>query len=294
VKHIIHPSKHKYIFAGTAAAAAYLGLWAAGSALAVYQTNRFWQISLAVFAFLIFLQVFIFDLHLKKSWSLKNLETRFEYLSVENHWLQFMNYLVLPSVLFWSTAALMFLAPFNETLKQTWMILGTLSLGVTFWYLKTVFLRHSEAPRLLRELLFIAKLFASYLAFAAALGLSKYFFSTSGTGAMFLDGTVFALSFVLMYQALFQHHDKPDVTLKFIIPIAMFLGACSYAVYFYWNVNFYSAALFLAALYNTAWGLMHHKYIDRDLTPKIIYEYLAVLFVVLVILFSTTNFTEKI
>ena len=61
-----------------------------------------------------------------------------------------------------------------------------------------------------------------------------------------------------------------------------------------WNVNYFSGALAISAVYNAIWGLMQHKFIENNLRRELIYEYFAVLFLILVLVFSTTNFSERI
>lgn len=251
-----------------------------------------------MYLFLVFLQIFIFDLHLKRAGSWQKLEkslwhalkARFEYLKEGHHWLHFQNYLILPGFIYWTTIVLIYLNPFDTFLKQVWIIMSTIALAKTFWYLKVVFYLHSEAGRIRRQLLFLTKLYASYLAFTAALGIMRYF----GYGGELTGLLTFLITFLLMYQALFQHHFVGFETLKLLFYTSLALGVAGYLVYFFWNVNYYSGGLVLTALYNTIWGIIHHKYIDKNLTVETVYEYLAVLFVILVIVFSTTNFAEKI
>ena len=97
-----------------------------------------------------------------------------------------------------------------------------------------------------------------------------------------------------MHQAFFQHHFINPESLQLLLTIGFILTAVSLFLFVSWSVNFYSAALALSAIYNTIWGIVHHKYIDRNLTREIVYEYLAVLFVILVIVFSSTNFSQKV
>ncbi|MDP3740828.1 MAG: hypothetical protein Q8R08_00695, partial [bacterium] len=98
----------------------------------------------------------------------------------------------------------------------------------------------------------------------------------------------------LLYQALFQHHETGFETLKFLFGTSLTLGVIAYLLYFLWNVNYFSGALVLTGVYSTIWGIIHHKWIDKNLTREMVYEYLAVLFVILIIIFSSTNFAERI
>lgn len=295
---LMSPQKQKFFIVLVAALASFFGFQAAGSAIGSFQVGSFVKISFYVYVFLIFWQTFIFDLHLKRTGTWQNLEhsfmralkERFAYLKEKNHWLNFQNYLILPGIVYWTTIVLLYLNPFDPLRKQVWIFLSSLALTMGFWYLKTVFYAHREASRLARELIFVVKLYASFLAFVAALGLSRYF----GYGGARFALAVFLLSFLLMYQALFQHHYIGFKMLKFLFGAGILLGAVGYVIYFLWNVNFYTGALVLAAIYNTIWGLVHHRYLDQDLSREIVYEYLAVLALILVIVIGGTNFAQRI
>lgn len=298
MKLLVHPSNQKFVVALVAALVSFFGFQALSLTLEAYQLPAAFKIAFLVYVFLVFWQTFVFDLHLRKPRTYTDLgrsvagslKERFEYLKHGHHWLHFQNYLILPGVIYWSTVALLYLNPFDALLKQVWIFLSTMALATSFWYLKSVFYAHRDASRLTREMIFITKLSATFLAFTAALGIARYF----GYGGEYFGLTVFLLSFLLMYQALFQHHYVGSKMLKFLLITGALLGAAGYLIYFFWNVNFYSGALVLAAIYNAVWGIVHHKYIDQNLTRQIVYEYLAVLFVILVIVFGTTNFAERI
>ena len=72
------------------------------------------------------------------------------------------------------------------------------------------------------------------------------------------------------------------------------LASVAYFIFSIWNVNYFSGALAISVFYNTIWGFVHHKLIEKNLTREMILEYLAVLLVVLVLIFSTTNFSERV
>ncbi len=298
MKHLIHPDKQKFVIVLVAALVSMFGFQAASSAIEVYQIGKFLEIAFYVYLFLVFWQTFIFDLHLKKAGSWQQIEkslwqalkARFEYLRDIRHWLHFQNYLILPGFIYWTTIVLIYLNPFETAIKQVWIFMSTIALTKTFWYLKTIFYAHDNASRVSRQLLFLAKLYASYLAFAATLGIMHYF----GYGGELSGLLTFLITFLLMYQALFQHHFVSFDILRLLCYTGLVMGVAGYLVYFFWNVNYYSGALILTGIYNTMWGLVHHKYIEKNLTVEMVYEYLAVLFVILVIVFSTTNFAARI
>lgn len=295
---IIKPENQKFVITALAALVAFLGFQAASEIMNSYQIAIFAQVSLYVYLFLVFWQSFVFDLHLKKTRTstdfrrtfADSLKDRFDYLKHKHHWLQFQNYLVLPGTIYWATIGLLYLNPFDERFKQVIIVLSTLGLTVAFWYLKKIFYQHGAASRNERQMIFLVKIYASYLGFAASLGVTRYF----GFGAAFFTLLVFCVTFLLFYQAFFQHHSLNLEALRQTLSSSAFLAILAYIIFYIWNVNYFSAALVLTAFYNTIWGIIHHQYIDRDLTRQIVLEYLAVLFVILVIVFSTTNFAERI
>lgn len=271
-----------------AALASLFGLEAASLALSAYELSTFFAIAFYTYIFLVLWQMLVFDLHLRHFG--KEILSRFQYLTRGHHFLHFQNYLLLPGIIYWTTVALIFLNPFDELLKQALIIPSVVALAIAFWYLKTVFYAHREATRGTKQLIFVVKLYASYLAYAAFLGVGRYF----SYGAGWVGLMVFAVTSLLLYQALFQHHYIGQKTIKFLLASGILIGIIGFAQYDLWNVNFYSAALVLTAIYNTLWGIIHHHWIDRNLTRQIVYEYLAVLFAILVIVFSITNFAQRI
>jgi hypothetical protein len=295
---IIDPKRQKFLVVLVSALVSFFGFEADASAVGLFQIPEFFAIGSAVYVFFVVWQKFIFDLHLKPASSWRKLERtvvtsmegRFDYLREGKHWLHFQNYLILPGIIYWSTLVLLYLNPFDQLRKQVWIVLSTLALAAAAWYLKTVFYAHHETSRHIRQVIFLAKVYASFLVFSASLGVIRFF----DYGPALFGLVVFLMSFLLMYQALFQHHYVGFKMLKFLFIAGILLGAVGYMLYALWNVNFYGAALVLTALYNATWGMVHHEYIDKNLTREIVYEYLAVLFVVLVIIFSTTNFSQRI
>lgn len=310
MKHIIHPTKQKFVIVAAAVFASVLGFQAASAALDAYEVSAFFSIAAYVYLFLFFLELFVFDLHLKNARSLKTLEKtflsgiqrRFYYLAEPRHFMHFLNYLILPGIIYWMTILLLYLDPFETASKQGLIAVSSLALAISFWYMKAVFYEHHEASRITRQWIFFTKLYASYIAYAAAFGITRYFGPYSGDrdlgyavlGTYWFSLVVFCVTFALLYQALFQHHHISFRMLNIILLAAALIALVSYFVYETWNANYYSGALVLSGIYNTIWGIIHHKFIDHNLTREAVYEYLAVLFVILVIVFSTTNFSERV
>lgn len=278
MKHIVHPKTHLSISVVIMAAASFAGFEALAFMLQKFQLLVFWQTAAYLYIFLMAWTVFIYDTH------------RRHIAAAPVVWSQLSNYLILPSVIYWSAVVLMFLSPFHSALLQIWTVVATVGLAAGLWYLKVAFHDHREASHKARQMIFGAKILGSYLGFAAALGIGRYY----EFGALWTGLCILLVAELLLRQALFQHHEMSHAMLHFVLWIGLGLGVIGFFLYYFWNVNFYSAGLTLAAVYNTAWGYLQHKYIDHDFSKKIFYEYLAVLFVVLVILLSTTNFSEKI
>lgn len=298
MRHIVHPEKQKFIITAIAAAGVFFGLQVAARAIGYYQIEQFLAITFFTWLFLVTLQTFVFDLHLKNAATWQGMERsfisalrhRFHYLAHRPNFLHFQNYLILPGIIFWTTVAWLFLNPFEIYIKQAVIISSTLALALASWYLKTVFYSHHEAGRQVRQLIFLVKLYASYLAFTAFFGAGRYF----GFSDIWFGTAVFATTFLLLYQALFQHHFVGLGALKMLLASGATMAGVGAVIYLLWGVNYYTGALLLAAFYNVIWGFVHHKYIDHNLTREIVYEYLAVLFIILVIVIGSTNFAERI
>ena len=300
MKQILAKEKQKFVIASVVAIAVLLSLESASSAIATYQLKNFFQIAIYGYVFLVFIQSFVSDLHLKRAlW--QSLKYRFEYMLSPTHFAHYLNYLILPAVIYWSTVFTLFLNPFTQQIKQLVIFFSTAALATSFWYMKTVFYKHHEAKRAIRQSLFVIKSYASYLSFLSAFGLARYFgvlvfrsINLSVSGQEFFVFCVFMATFLLFYQALFQHHYMNAEVLGILISSAIVLSGLGFVLYEFWNVNYFSGALLLSAVYNTIWSFVHHGLIDKNLSRKMIYEYLAVLFVIVVIVLSTTNFAERV
>jgi len=298
VKHVVHPKNHKLIIVAVATLASFFGLQAISKSLESYQLGHFLWISLVGYAFLVFWQSVVFDLHLRPTKTLRawkktvihGIRSRFAYLSADNHGVHYYNFLVLPGIIYWSAVVLLFLNPFETGIKQVVILASSAALTIAYWYMKTVFYEHKNTHRNVRQIIFLTKLFASYASFTAVFGLVRYF----GAGAISFAMAVFALTYVLIHQAFYQHHYIRHNTVKLILIGGLVTAEFAAMIFSIWNVNYFSGALAISAVYNAIWGLMQHKFIENNLRRELIYEYFAVLFLILVLVFSTTNFSERI
>src|SRR3989344_6464451 len=115
----------------------------------------------AVFVIYVYLAVkisLLYDLHFKNPGALNRARARHESIShwlhrslrivgsafadrishllKKHHWLQFQNYLILPGMLFWTTAILLYIDFGNSRLQQVLVLLSGAALVVNYWYLK--------------------------------------------------------------------------------------------------------------------------------------------------------------
>lgn len=305
-------NERKWFIVLTTALVIFFGLQTMAFLAGIFQMGVFLNIALIVYAYMISVASLIFDLKLKvpRSWSRSSyyyqhtkqrvkkffyilwraLSLRFRYFSSWPHWLHFQNYLILPSILYWGVALMVFLNPFDSLRKQTFIICGTLMLTMVFWYFKTVFTSYSSAVLGVRYLMFAVMVMSGFMVYASALGISWYL----GLKDSFFLGAVGILTFLLLYQSLF-HHSLLNLreNLKYALFGALFLLLPAYIVTKYWSVNYYTAGLLLAGCLYWYWSIVL-QWLQKKLTWRRAQEYtLFFLFIVLFIL-ATTNFHARI
>ncbi|OGE88095.1 MAG: hypothetical protein A3J07_01540 [Candidatus Doudnabacteria bacterium RIFCSPLOWO2_02_FULL_49_13] len=282
---------------------AFLGFEALAYSIGLYQLRQSLYLSFYIYAFHIFWLTFIFDLHLKnrgvlaavwiEGWDLKiiwkALLQRFDYMFNWHHFRHFQNYLVLPGLLYWSAVTLLFLNPFNFGLKQALVLFTTIAMGVTYWFMKEHISRRLEAIDWWIRILSIAKLFAAFLVYSALIGITFHF----GYDATFLLLAVSTVTFLLIYQALFQHNLLNFSILLWIVIASLVMAIVSLWVYSNWNTQYFTAGVVMLAVYNSLWGILHH-YLDGTLTRKIVFEYLVMMILVVSVLFASHNFNQRI
>jgi len=297
----MNPHQNKILSTILIATVIFLGLQTLSVLIALNQTTIFAKISIILFAFIVFCVSFIFDLHLKRSAVASFTSAKFRHLMWQalrqrfHHFFDwkflkhYLNYLVLPSILFWAIVILVYLNPFAGNLKQILILASTFSFVLYFWHMKEHITSNMEAHEKMLRLLATTKLLAVYAAFAATIGISWYYGLNSGV--VFISSA--AVSFLLVRQALISYSlGNPDTNfLTFIFSIL--IGFAAIWVYKNWTYQYFTAALLLAILYNTFWGLLHHK-LDRTLNKKIVWEYILLDILVLAIIFSTHNFGPRI
>jgi hypothetical protein len=264
----------------------------------LYQPAQYVYLSLVVYAFLVLWLLFIFDLHFRdRSTPLAEAESfahacrlRFGHLFIWKNIRHLYNSAMLPGIIFWGTVLLVGINFGHVELQQALVVTSSLALVVCYTLFKEIF-RTKNLPvsnaRFL--LLYYAKLYAAWLAYAAALGVVWYYCFPA---AAFYT-LAFAVTFTLKYQALYQYSSITLRNVALAAVVALGMAVVSYFVFAYWNVNYFSAGLLMTAVYNLAWGLFFHS-VNKNFTRDNIFENLVIFIIMLVLVFGTTNFAERI
>ena len=282
---------------------AFAGFEALSYVVSLYQLKSALYLSFYIYFFHILWLIFVFDLHLKKRGVLaelrlnhrgmslvwRALKARFAYMTQWHHFRHFQNHLVLPGLLYWSCVILIFLSPFNYPLKQIIILATTVCLNIGYWFMKEHVSQRMEAHSGSLKYLALVKLFAAFLVYCALMGVTIHF----GYGATFLGLAAGTLTFLLIYQALFQHHLLSFGAFLWIVIISLVMAGVAMMVYQYWNTQYFAAGLVMLAVYNTLWGLLHH-YLEKTLTWRIAFEYLAMTLLVLSLLLGSHNFNQRV
>lgn len=203
---------------------------------------------------------------------------------------QWLNYLVLPGIIFWSTISIFFINFNNVKIQQSFVLFSSLALALNYWYLKEIFIRGKEkVDEDVFVILSVVKIYSSAIMYGVSLALIKRYC----LDASFLQMGVFALTFLLVYQALFQHRLTNLKNISIAMLISVIMSVFSYSILVYWGYNYFTAGALLAAGYNLLWGVFHYK-LDKTLTWHSFWEILIISLVVGVMLFGTTNFKARI
>jgi hypothetical protein len=246
---------------------------------------------------------FIYDLHFKKtsvigayfSGKLKEglvweaLRDRVSHIFDWTYLRHYQNYFILPGIIYWSVVILLFLNPFRIAIKQFIVLAASLAITVAYWYFKDFFSRKMETHEPGLRILTLVKLLAAFLIYSSIVGITRYY----DLGREFLVVAAFVTTFLLVYQALFQHKLLNLFIYAWIIALCILMSLLSYFIYVYWDSNYLTAGLVMLAVYNTAWGLLHH-YLEKTLTKKLAFEYLIVMVAALSLLLASHNFGTRI
>lgn len=308
----MHQKTQKLISAGVVAFASIGGFEAAIYILNINQPVIYLRTAFWIFLYLAFMVVFLFDLHFKQrgSWqrakqrhegvasSLRRnskivfsaLWDRFEHLRRWSYLRQWLHFLLLPGFIFWSSITLFYLNFGFYRIQQTLVLLSSAALVLNYWYLKEAFYRRKEiVDSDIFIVLTVVKIFAIGDLYAASLAILRHYCLSSS----YFVPIVFGCTFLLVYQALYQHRLVTLQTVYMALLIAAVMGAISYPVYIYWAYNYFTAAIFMTACYNLFWGVFHY-HLDHALTRRAFLEIFLVTLLVVGMVVSITNFRAKI
>ena len=201
-----------------------------------------------------------------------------------------LNYLILPGIIFWSSIAIFFVNFGIYRIQQIFVFLSSAALFLNYWYLKEIFARGREkVDKDIFVAMSMVKIYASALVYAAILVLIRRYC----LDASYLVLAVFSCTFLLIYQALFQHRLITIKNLAVTLLISAVMAFVGYGVLAFWGYNYFTAAVFMAACYNLLWAIFHYR-LDKALTLSAFLEILTVSIIVSAMVFSVTNFRARI
>lgn len=293
--------QNKIFSAFIISAVTFLGFEALSLILGYNEVEAFRTSAVYLFLFHVFWIAFIFDLHLKTAPSVditsalfqdlfrRAIIQRFQHFYRWVFLRHFLNYFVLPTILFWSTVILLFLNPFRGELKQLVIIVSTISYALNYWHMKDHITANFSAHHPSVRFLVISKLLTAFMAYAALVGFAWYF----GLSGSWIYVLILAVTFFLMHQAL-MIYDYHNSHLFLIVAGAAIVSAwVGVWVYHNWTYQYFTAALILLAVYNTVWGFLHH-YLEKTFSSRVALEYLILGLLVVSIIFATHNFGTRI
>ncbi len=261
----------------------------------LYQNQVYIMASGYIYLIMLIWLYFLFDLHFKEAdiggmgvW--KAIGRRFKYFASWDHFRYFQNHLIMPGILYWGAIILIGINFGHHKLQQFIAVVTSFCLVVSYGLFKEVF--HNRLMPISNNhfvLLSYVKIFASWLAYAGSLGIVWYYCFPPHVFYFF----TFMVTLMLLYQALFQLSEYKAKYLGNILAVSAFMTIISYYVFQNWNVNYFSAGLFMTAVYNFFWNMLHHS-IRKTLTAQIFLEQLAILALIIIMVFGVTNFNAKI
>ncbi|MBI5530863.1 MAG: hypothetical protein HY918_05230 [Candidatus Doudnabacteria bacterium] len=301
----------KIISAGLNALVIFGGFKALITILNLNQISLFLQTSFYIWLFFMLQTAFLYDLHFKKTGSLARSREKHQMLSGLNRKLKvfgsaiaersshlrdwkfiysWLNYLLLPGFVYWSTISIFFIN--FGFLRLQWFFAGLsgAALMLNYWYIKEIFHRQKEkVDSDVFVVMSMVKIYASALLYGSSLALVRHYCLSPG---YYVFG-VFALTFLLIYQALHQHRMVILKNLIIALGIAVAMSVLGYWTVIFWGYNYFTAAVFMGIFYNFFWGVFHYR-LDHALSRKAFFELLIFSMVVLVMVFSVTNFKARL
>lgn len=276
------------------------------------QPDIFVRTAIWVYLYLVIMMFLLFDLHFKNAGSFARAQAkhediphafkrsmrvlgsalwdRFEHLRNRRYlWLWF-NHLIIPALVFWSTILLLYVNFGFIRLQQILIIISSGMLVVYYTSLKEFFYRRKEImDRDLFVKMSMVKIYASTLAFGAALAVVRYYCLE----ANLLVIGIFCVAFLLLYYALFQYRLVSMKTLAIAALIAAVMGFLGAVTLAWWGYDYFTAAIFLGASYNLLWGLFHFQ-LDHTLTRAALIEIIIISLLIVGMVASVTNFRARI
>ncbi len=208
-------------------------------------------------------------------------------ISFLRHWL---NYLILPTVVFWGTVGVLFVNFGFLKIQEITAVLSSVAIILNYWFLREVIVREQEVVGSdVFVTLSVVKIYAVTLAFASSLALVRHYCLSPKYFAV----GIFTLTFLLIYQALFQHKLISTKNLSLSLGIGLILGLTGYFLVIFWGYNYFTGAVFLAVFYNLLWGIFHYS-LDRALNFKVFLEIAVISLLLASMVFSVTNFKAKL
>jgi hypothetical protein len=268
--------------------------------------------ALWIFLYLLFMIVFLYDLHIKRAgtWqrakagragSALGLESnirvipyflwsRFEHFRKWKYFTQWLHFLLVPGFIFWSTISLLYINFGIYKVQQIIALLSSLALVYDYWYLKEAFARGKEiVDRDIFIVLTVVKIYAAGVLYAASLSMLRFYCLP----AAYFSIEVLCYTFLLVYVSLYQHRLVNWHTVGITALIALAMAGIGYFVYIYWGYNYFTAAVFMTVCYNLFWGVFHY-HLDRALTRRAFLEILVISLLIAAMVTSITNFRAKI
>ncbi len=284
---------HKGIAIGVISLIAFLGLESLAYINNLYQVQLYLQVSAFIYLFMLIWLHFLFDLHFKqKTVSAKSLRhaiaLRLKHFAKWSDFRYFQNYLILPGILYWGAVILIAINFQHYKLQQFIIIATSISLIICYTFFKEIFHKREVKSNHFIILTYV-KLYASWLIYAASLGIIWYYCFSP----IIFYTVIFLVTFMLLYQALFQFAELSLKHVLQILIISILLAASSYFVYKLWNVNYFSAGLFMTAIYNFLWNILYNK-MNKTLTLRVFAEQLTIFMLIVVMVLGVTNFRARI
>lgn len=276
------------------------------------QPDLFFRTAFYVGLFYIFQIFLLYDLHLKSSENFKRAQIKHQavghkffktckvistalwyrcyHLRKWKFFRQWLNYLVLPGMIFWSSIAIFFVNFGIYRIQQIYVLLSSTALFLNYWYLKEIFSRGKEiVDRDIFVAMSVVKVYASAIIYGAIVVLVRRYC----LDAHYLTLAIFCCTFLLIYQALYQHRLINIENLAITLAISIVMAFIGYGVLSFWGYNYFTAAVFMAACYNLLWAVFHYR-LDKALTWAAFWEIFVVSVIICAMVFSVTNFRAKI